>query len=37
VRSKPYILQEAEQQCKELAFKAGWLDVQLQEIKKVVS
>ena len=37
VRSKPYILQEAAQQCKELAVKAGWLDVQLQEIKKVVS
>ena len=37
VRSKPYILQEAAQQCKELAVKAGWLDVQLQEIKKVVA
>ena len=37
VRSKPYILQEAAQQCKELAIKAGWLEVQLQEIKKTVS
>lgn len=37
VRSKPYILQEAAQQCKELAVKAGWLDVQLQEIKKMVA
>ncbi|EHN65070.1 hypothetical protein [Comamonas testosteroni] len=34
---KPYILQEAAQQCKELAIKAGWLEVQLQEIKKLVS
>ena len=34
VRSKPYILQEAAQQCKELAIKASWLEVQLQEIKK---
>ena len=37
VRSKPYILQEAAQQCKELAIKAGWLEVQIQEIKKTVS
>ena len=37
VRSKPYILQEAAQQCKVLAAKAGWLEVQLQEIKKVVA
>jgi hypothetical protein len=37
VRSKPYILQEAAQQCKELAVKAGWLEVQLIEIKKVVA
>ncbi|WP_120967365.1 hypothetical protein [Comamonas sp. lk] len=37
VRSKPYSLQEAAQQCKELAMKAGWIDVQIQEIKKVVS
>ena len=36
VRSKPYILQEAALQCKELAIKAGWLDVQIQEVKKVV-
>lgn len=37
VRSKPYNLQEAAVQCKELAIKAGWLDVQIQEIKKVVA
>jgi hypothetical protein len=37
VRSKPSPLQEAAQLCKELAIKAGWLDVQLQEIKKVAS
>lgn len=37
IRSKPYILQEAAQQCKNLAIKAGWLEVQLQEIKKVVA
>lgn len=37
VRSKPYILQEAAQQCKDLAMKAGWLELQIQEIKKVVS
>lgn len=36
VRSKPYILQEAVQLCKELAIKTGWLDVQIQEIKTVV-
>jgi len=37
VRSKPYPLQEAAQLCKELAIKTGWLEVQLQEIKKVVA
>ncbi|EED68261.1 hypothetical protein SR914_24945 [Comamonas testosteroni] len=37
VRSKPYILQEAALQCKELAIKAGWLDVQIQEVRKVVA
>ncbi|WP_233425209.1 hypothetical protein [Comamonas thiooxydans] len=37
VRSKPYPLQEAAQLCKELAIKAGWLEVHLQEIKKVVA
>lgn len=37
VRSKPYILQEAVQQCKELAIKAGWLEAQPQEIKKVAA
>lgn len=31
------ILQAAAQQCKELAIKASWLEVQLQEIKEVVS
>lgn len=36
VRSKPYPLQEAAQLCKELAIKTGWLQVQLQEIKKTV-
>lgn len=37
VRCKPYILQEAAQQCKELAVKAGWLDVHILEIKKVIA
>lgn len=37
VRSKPYPLQEAAQQCKELAVKAGWLEIQILEIKKVVA
>ena len=37
VRSKPYILQEAALQCKELAIKAGWLDVQIHEVRKVVA
>ncbi|MDH1337553.1 hypothetical protein N5D77_26265 [Comamonas thiooxydans] len=37
VRSKPYPLQEAAQLCKKLAIKTGWLDVQLQEIKKTVA
>ncbi|CAM4308907.1 DUF4376 domain-containing protein [Comamonas aquatilis] len=37
VRSKPYSLQDAAQQCKELAIKAGWIEVQIQEIKKVVA
>ena len=37
VRSKPYILQEAALQCKALAAKAGWLELQLQEIKKEVA
>ena len=32
LRSKPYILQAAAQQCKNLAIKNGWLEVQLQEI-----
>lgn len=31
------ILQAAAPQCKELAIKASWLEVQLQEIKKVFS
>ncbi|GEQ75886.1 hypothetical protein CTTA_2891 [Comamonas testosteroni] len=34
VRTKPYILQEAAQQCKELA---GRLTIQIQEIKKVTA
>ena len=37
VRSEPYILQEAALQCKALAAKAGWLELQLQEIKKEVA
>lgn len=37
VRSKPYILQEAAQQCKDLAMKAGWLEVHIQEIKKTIA
>jgi hypothetical protein len=36
VRSKPYNLEEAALQCKGLAEKAGWIEVQIQEIKKVV-
>lgn len=37
VRSKPYLLQEAAQLCKELAIKTGGLEVQIQEIKKTVT
>lgn len=37
LRSKPYILQEAALQCKEMAIKTGWREVQLQEVKKLVS
>lgn len=37
VRSKPYHLEAAAQQCKELANKAGWVEVQILEIKKVVA
>lgn len=37
VRSKPYILQEAAQQCKKMAIKTGRLDVHLLEIKKMVA
>ena len=37
VRSKPYPLQEAAQLCKELAIKVGWLEVQIQEIKKTAA
>lgn len=34
VRSKPYEVPEAAQQCKELAEKAGWLRVEVVELKK---
>lgn len=37
VRSKPYILQEAALQCKEMAIRTGWREVQLLEVKKLVS
>lgn len=37
VHSRPYSLQDAAQQCKELAIKAGWIELQIQEIKKVVA
>lgn len=37
IRSKPYILQEAALQCQAMAIKTGWLEIQLQEVKKVVS
>ncbi len=37
LRGKPYILHEAALQCKEMAIKTDWLDVQLQEVKKVVA
>jgi len=34
VRSKPYEVPEAAQECKRLAERAGWLDVEIIEIKK---
>ena len=37
LRSKPWTLQAAAQQCKEIAIKTGWLEVQRQEIKKLVA
>lgn len=37
VRSKPYELQSAANECAELARKAGWLRVSLQEVKKEAS
>lgn len=33
VRSKPYNLNDAANQCAALATKAGWIDVRIQEIK----
>lgn len=33
VRSKPYNLNDAANQCAALAAKAGWIDVRIQEIK----
>lgn len=37
VRSKPYTLNDAALQCAELATKAGWIDVRVQEIKTEVA
>lgn len=37
VRSKPYSLEEAAQQCKALAIKVGWVEVQILEVKKIVA
>ena len=37
VRSKPYGLHEAASLCASMAAKAGWLDVQILEVKKVVA
>lgn len=37
LRSGPDILQEAAQQFKGLANNAGWLEIQILEIKKVVA
>lgn len=37
VRSKPYSLNDAALQCAELATKAGWIDVRVQEIKTEVA
>lgn len=34
VRSKPYEIPEAARQCAELATKAGWLDIEVAELKK---
>ena len=37
VRAKPYGLHEAAALCASMATKAGWLDVQILEVKKVVA
>jgi hypothetical protein len=36
VRSKPYEVPQAAQECKALAEKSGWLRVEIVELKKVV-
>lgn len=37
VRSKPYTIPAAADQCADLARKAGWLDVRIIELKKVTA
>lgn len=37
VRSKPYEILEAAEQCAEMARKAGWEDVEIIEVKRVVN
>ena len=34
VRSKPYSLEQAAHDCRDLAIKCGWIDVRVNEIKK---
>lgn len=34
VRSKPYSIKQAANDCKELAIKSGWIEVRVTEIKK---
>lgn len=34
VRSKPYEIPDAARQCADLAAKAGWLDIEVAELKK---
>lgn len=37
VRSKPYEILSAAEQCAEMAIKAGWEDVEIVEVKKEVA
>lgn len=36
VRAKPYEIESSASECAELATKAGWLRVQIEEVKRVV-